>query len=67
MRRGKRIQIYATNCKRCGKPIHATTSSFYGANSLHAKYSRICSDCTTPEEKQEILNGTANAILRSRK
>lgn len=60
---GRRIYIVETKCKRCGKPLHTTNRSLYGADALKAELGSICSACTTPEEKERILHGTASAIL----
>ena len=68
MRRRRKIKRmgHMVECKRgCGKTIYTTFRSLTGSNSLHAKYSGICQDCTTPDEKHEMLYGTADAILRS--
>lgn len=62
MRRG-RIQIVTTTCKRCNKPLAMTNRSIFGADEAKRKYERICRDCITEEERQEILNAQAQAIL----
>ena len=58
-----KIAIISTTCRRCGKPIATLNRSLYGADELKARLDRICTDCITVDEAQEILNGQAEAIL----
>jgi len=60
----KRITFYETICKRCGKPITTASQSILGLDGLKARLGSICSDCTTPDEKQEMLQAMSNAILQ---
>ena len=64
MRNRNRIVIYETNCKRCGKLICTANRSIYKLESLKARLGAICKDCATPDEKQELLEATAAAILK---
>ena len=57
------IKIISTTCRRCGKPIATLNKSLYGCDELKAKLDRICTDCITVDEAQEILKGQAEAIL----
>ena len=59
-----RIEIVSTVCRRCGRPIATLNKSLYGCDELKAKLDRICTDCITTDEAQEILDGQAQAILR---
>lgn len=64
MRRQK-ITIEHVNCKRCGKPLSTTSRSIHGLDSLKKQYGYLCSDCTTPEEKQDMINAIGQGIVRS--
>lgn len=57
-----KFRLVNTTCPRCGKPTMTGNRSLWGADQLKAKYSGICSSCTTPEEKQEILNSLALSV-----
>ena len=50
-------QLHQTTCKRCGKPIVSSIRS------LQHPLGRICRDCITNEERQEILEFLAWRIL----
>ncbi len=58
------ITIVTTICRRCNKPLTTLSRSLYGADEAKARLDRLCSDCTTPEERQEMLMLQAEAILR---
>lgn len=60
-----KYQLYTTECKRCGNPVTTSTRSLYGANSAHAKYAGICSDCMWPEEREEMQRQIQNAVFSS--
>lgn len=64
MARRRRPLIVHTNCKRCGKPLVTTSRSIMGLDKLKERLGSICSNCTTPEEKQEMLDAMAGAILK---
>ena len=57
-------KILTTNCRRCNKPIATLNKSLFGLDELKAKLDRICSDCITIEEVQEMLDAQAKAILK---
>jgi Protein of unknown function (DUF2688) len=61
--RRTRIQIITTSCRRCGKPLATLSRSLYGAERAKANLDRICGDCVTEEERQEMLVAQAQAIL----
>jgi hypothetical protein len=63
----QRIRILTTNCKRCGKPLATLSRSLYGAEQAKAQYEGICQDCVLPDERQEINNLIAEAILEDAK
>jgi len=50
--------IYPTTCKRCGKEIYSSRQA------VEHPLGRICSECTTPDEKQQILDYQAGHIMR---
>lgn len=54
-----RITIERVNCRRCGKEISTASRSIYGLDSLKARYGSICHDCTTDDERNEMLNAMA--------
>jgi len=60
----KRITIEQTACKRCGKPLATASRSILGLDRLKARLGSICSDCTTEDEKQEMLRAMAGAIIK---
>jgi len=62
MRRGRRIQLYVSSCKRCGKPLTVSSGSFWGANAAHKKFSGICEKCITPKERKEMQAEITNAV-----
>lgn len=64
MRNRGRITIETVNCKRCGKEIATANRSITGNDALKAKYGNICHDCTTPEERAEMVNAIGEGILR---
>ena len=51
-------KIFETTCKRCGKTIYASPRAF------EYRLGRICKECITPEESQEILEYQADRIIR---
>jgi len=53
--------IYETTCKRCGKTIYSSRWA------MRHHLGRICSACTTPEEKQEILDYQSGIIMKGTK
>lgn len=59
-----KYKLSSTKCKRCGKNIMSSNKSLHGANETHAKYSGICSECITPEERKEIEDSIAEALNR---
>ncbi len=59
-----KVRIISTICRRCGKPITTLNKSLYGCDELKARLDRICTDCITVDEAQEILDGQTEAILR---
>lgn len=61
--RHARFQIVYTTCRRCGKNIATGNRSIYGADRLKAQYDRICESCITNDERHEIEQGIASAIL----
>ena len=56
-------KILTTACRRCGKPLATLNKSLCGLDELKARLDRICTDCITSEETQEILNAQAKVIL----
>lgn len=59
-----KITLVAVECHRgCGRQVTTLTRSIVGAHAAHAKFSGICQHCITPEEREEILNAQADAIL----
>lgn len=58
-----KIHIVMTKCKRCGKSLAKTDKSLYGAEKAKAQYGDICSDCMSSEEKFDMLQEQAKAIL----
>jgi len=60
----RRITIERVNCRRCGKEISTASRSVLGLDALKAQYGSICHDCTTPEERNEMLHKMAGGILR---
>jgi hypothetical protein len=62
----RRTLLRKVLCRRgCGRTVHTLKKSIYGANALHGKYSGICSNCTTDEERNEILRGVTEAAYRT--
>lgn len=61
--RRRRIEILKSSCRRCGVELYTASRSITGADALKARLGSICEECTTDEERDEILNGTAAAIL----
>ena len=59
----KRIQLCETKCRRCNRPLVTLNRGLYGCDELKARLDRICTDCITVDEAQEILDGQAKAIL----
>ena len=59
-----KVKVISTVCRRCGRPIATLNKSLYGCDELKARLDRICTDCITVAEAQEILNGQAEAILK---
>ncbi len=54
--------IVETSCKRCKKPIATLVKSFYGCDKLQKQFGGICSDCISPEERQDLLTKMGMAI-----
>jgi len=52
-----KFQLIKTTCRRCEKPLTTGSRSLFGADELKAKLDRICADCITPEENQEMTYG----------
>lgn len=59
-----KVKILTTTCRRCGKPIATLNKSLYGLDELKARLDRICTDCITVDEAQDILDAQAQAILQ---
>ena len=58
-----KVKVVSTVCRRCGRSIATLNKSLYGCDELKARLDRICTDCITVDEAQEILNGQAEAII----
>ena len=63
MRRPK-FELIKTSCRRCGCELYTGSRSLFGADAAKAKYDRICDKCVTEQERNEMLNAQASAILR---
>lgn len=63
--RRRDFHLVQTACRRCGKPIMTGSRSLVGADDLKAQLGEICGQCITPEEEAMILEGQAQAILRT--
>ena len=50
-----KFQLIETTCKRCGKKLFTGNRSLFGLDKEKAKLDRICKNCITPEEQNEIL------------
>ena len=61
------ITIEIVHCERCGKEIATTSRSLYGLDTLKAHYCYLCFDCTTPEERYEIINTIGFALSGAEK
>ena len=59
-----KVRILTTTCRRCGKPIATLNKSLYGLDELKARLDRICTDCITVDEAQDISDAQAQAILQ---
>lgn len=57
-----KITILTVNCKRCGKELSTTSRSIHGLDKLKKQYGYICQDCSTPEEKQEMIEAIGMGI-----
>ena len=62
--RRRKIHIVYRNCPRCGKQVAGLNKPIFGSKAAHQKYAGLCSDCTTKEEKQEILNDQVKGLLQ---
>jgi hypothetical protein len=58
-----KIKIEMTKCRRCGKSLATTNKSIYGMDSLKAKWGNICADCSTQEERFQILKEQGEMII----
>jgi len=58
-----RITIETVKCKRCGKELSTTSRSIHGLDKLKKQYGYICHDCTTPAERDEMVNAIGAGIL----
>lgn len=62
----RRIEIINTECRRgCGRKIATVSRSIHGAAAAHAKFSGICEQCITPEERLEMEGAVQGAVFRS--
>ncbi len=61
----KRIVLYETHCRRCGKPVTTANRSLYGLDALKAQYDRICHDCMTDTERNELLDKMGQGISKT--
>ena len=59
----KKITIETVNCKRCGKSLSTTSRSIHGLDNLKAKYGYLCHNCTTSEERNEMVNAIGMGIV----
>lgn len=50
----KRFKLIQTACRICGKPVMTGNRSLYGNDAAKARLDRICDDCVTDEERQEM-------------
>lgn len=62
MRRG-RFFLYRTACRRCGCELYTGSRSILGADAAKARLDRLCEACTTPAERDQMLEAQAAAIL----
>lgn len=60
----RRPQGHFTSCPRCGKRVW-TSGGIIGSRGLYAKFRGVCEECITEEERAEILEGQAGALLRA--
>ncbi len=49
-----KFQLVKTTCRRCGKDLYTGNRSLYGLDEAKKRLDRICSDCITVEERNEI-------------
>lgn len=56
MKRRTKFQLIKTNCKRCGRELYTGNRSLFGLDEAKKKLGGICSECITPEERQEMRN-----------
>jgi ribosomal protein L32 len=55
MRKAK-FELIETTCKRCGKKLFTGNRSLYGFDEQKKRLDRLCGDCITPKERQELLS-----------
>ena len=53
MRKSK-FHLIHTNCRRCGKPLMTGSRSLFGMDEAKKQLDRLCGDCITPEEKDQL-------------
>lgn len=59
----QRFRLVHDNCRRCGKGVVTGNRSLYrGTEAIKAQYGSICSDCTTPEERDAMLRAMGQRI-----
>jgi len=57
-----KTRLILTNCRRCDKPVTTLKKPIHGTREIQGKFGRICSDCITPEEREEIDSLFKSAI-----
>lgn len=63
--RRRRLQLITTNCPKCGRPTVGTNRPIYGPADLHMRFFGQCSDCTTEQERHEMLHRIGEAIIEA--
>lgn len=64
MRRGRRIHLVETTCRRCGKPLLTASRSLMGADNAKMVYGSICSECMGTDERDQMVRAIGNETVR---
>jgi hypothetical protein len=62
MTRRTRFQLISTTCRRCGKPIATGSRSLFGLEDLKTQYDRVCQDCLSSDEQNDLLHTMGEQI-----
>ena len=64
--RRRKFELIQTNCRRCNKTIYTGSRSLFGHNELKRKLGSICENCTTDDERREIIETQSNLFKQRR-